>query len=170
MLRKTPVKNEIYKTEIYLKHKKLIYKLAFDSLNAVQLDLDDLIYEFNVIFCKAIQKYHPSKGCFSTFLYKCCKSHLYNIIRIQQEPKRNGNIINDTDYLDTQGINTEDKIILFDNFVKSKNPVIQCITGIISTYKLPDEKFRIWLKSILRTYGFKHKDIKKAFKILRKLY
>lgn len=171
MIRQTPIKNKIYKTEVYKKHKKLIYKLAHDSVSAVELDYDDLVSELNLVFCKCIRYYIPSKGCFSTFLYKCCKTHIANIIRIQNEPKRNK-----TDILDipinyiAHPITTEDRYIILNNFINNKNKIIQMIAGIIGTYKLPNTNIKNWIQSVLKSYGYKQIEIKKAFQIIKTLY
>lgn len=172
MIRSTPIKDEYYKTDIYLKHQKLINKLAHRYMNSINLDFEDCVSEFNFIFCKAIRKYKPGKGyCFSTYLYTCCQNRVYSIIKLNSDPKRNqeGKIeLNDFYYLNE--FTPEDKVIIFDSFSNHSNPVIKSITSIVSTYKLPNKAIKTWLKDILRTYGFSYPEISKAFKIIKTLY
>lgn len=169
MKRQTPIKDEIYKTDIYLKHQKLIYKLAHQYMNKVNLDFDDILSEFHIIFCTCVQKYIPSKGnCFSTYLYCCCRNRIYSLIKINNDPKRNQKLIIEVESIDELG--EEPDFIIFDNFINNKNPVIRSVMDILSTYKLPNKAIKTWLKSILKTYGYNYTEILKAFRIIKTLY
>jgi RNA polymerase sigma factor (sigma-70 family) len=63
-------------------HQKLIFSRAHSFHRTTGVDYDDLVSEGYLIFCMAYRKFDPARGGkFSTFLYHCLNSKLYNYVR-----------------------------------------------------------------------------------------
>lgn len=60
--------------DLFLKHEKLIYSLAWSYAPMLRMRVDDLISLGRAEFWEVVSKYKPSRGKFSTFLYECIKN------------------------------------------------------------------------------------------------
>ena len=151
---------------LYEQYKKLLYSISWYWTKRTSMEFEDLLAEFNLVFCEALIQYDPKQTKFSTFLTHCCNNRMFNNIKKYNCKKR----LNEQIGFELDPVSEytpEDQFLIFDSFVNNENEVIQSIAGIISTYKLPKHDFRRWLIQILKSYGFKWLEILEAFKLLK---
>ncbi len=74
------------KNENYLNYKNLIYKIAWQKKKKNPLiEIDDLISEGNIIYCKCLKNYNNLNVKFSTYLYSCLNHGLKNFIKEERK-------------------------------------------------------------------------------------
>lgn len=162
--------DEMTKTMMYRDHEKLIYSMAWKFNKSTGIDIDELISEFNLVFCESFKRFDPESGNkFSTYFCGNCRHRLGNMLVALSRQKRKFEILVDNDP-DQASYHPEDSVIIYDNLVNSPNPVINSIISIVSIYSLPKYGFKIWLRGLLREFGHPSKDISDTFRILKSLY
>ena len=158
------------KDAFYRDHQKLIFKMAWIFHFKTGIEVEELISEFNIVFCEAFDEYDPdSKIKFSSFLCNCCSNRIKNILKKLSRKKRKMEILTDLEIYITSH-DPMDSIILFDNFVNNENPIVKEVAKIVSTCQLPKTDFRRWLKGILQSQGYPMPAVLEAFKILQTIY
>lgn len=65
----------------YEKYKRLIISKASKWSYCISMDIDDLISEGNIVFCKCLKTYKSSKSSFSTYLYRGLDYHYKNLAK-----------------------------------------------------------------------------------------
>lgn len=162
--------DQMEKTDMYKAHEKLVYSMAWRFSTKTGIDIEELISEFNLVFCESFEAFEPSKGVkFSLFFCGNCRRRLCNLLTAMKRKKRKNEVLFST-LPEVISHDPVDSVILYDNFVNSKNPVISSIVSIVSIYALPKKGFRKWLRGILHEFGHTSKDIADAFRTLRSLY
>jgi len=161
----------VMKTEWYENHKKLIYKMAWIFSLKTSLETDELISEFNIVFCIAYNKFNPDKQVnFGTFLSACCANKARSLIKQSNTLKRKMvEAVPEIDRVDFSQHDPTDSLIIYDNFVNNPNPVIQKIARIVSIYTLPKKRLKPWLRDILLK-SFDMPEVLEAFNKLYTLY
>jgi RNA polymerase sigma factor (sigma-70 family) len=163
-------KNESPLDTLYKMNQKLIFKMAWTFSRKTGMEIDELISEFNIVFCEALHAFDSEGSAeFSTYLYACCGKRITNIYRKKKRKKRECIVYTDSTLYAVSPDPTE-AIILMDNFINNENEVIRAIAAIVGVYKLPKTNFRRWLKDILKSFGFKAAEIVEAFKILKTIH
>ena len=154
------------KTEMYKQHQKLVYYMAHKFSEKTGMEVDELISEFNLVFCESFEAYNPEHGVkFSNFFCGNCARRVYSKLTALSRDKRKYEVL--MDYTpEVPSHDPEDSVILYDNFINTTNPVIKSITDIVSTCTIPKKGFRLWLKKQLRNFGHPTKDITEAFQTL----
>jgi len=68
----------------YGNYRKLILSRAWAWQQKTGWELEDLEAEGNMIFCKAVQTYDPSKSSFGTYLYNSLQMHFGNLVNLSR--------------------------------------------------------------------------------------
>jgi DNA-directed RNA polymerase specialized sigma subunit len=68
----------------YGDYKNLILSRAWAWQQRTGWELEELEAEGNVVFCKAVQTYDPSKSSFSTYLYNALQMHFGNMVTLSR--------------------------------------------------------------------------------------
>lgn len=162
--------DKMVKTKLYNDHKKLIYSMAWKFSKSTGIPVDELVSEFNLYFCYSFDNYDPEKHAkFSSFFCGNCKRQVCSLLKDMKRNKRQNEVLVDV-IPETLSHNPEDSIILYDNFINTKNPVVESIVSIVGTYSLPKKGFKKWLRGILHEFGHQSKEISETFRTLQSLY
>jgi len=71
----------------YSDYKNLIYKLAWKWAKKGGWDVKELISEGNLVFCKILRTFDPSRSCFSTYLTISINGHFSNLTKGEWKPE-----------------------------------------------------------------------------------
>lgn len=72
----------------YEDYQRLITSRALVWSKRTGWDFQELMSEGNLIYVRIIQKFDPTKSCFSTFLYNGLQIHFGNLTRMKWRPER----------------------------------------------------------------------------------
>jgi len=157
-------------TDLYYDYEKFIKKLANTFSRRTGFEVEELIAEFNLVFCEVVNKYDSSKSeNFKNFLFTCCKYKLNSLI-IKKYALKRTNIYFTGEPINIHTYPLSESIMVYDNFVNNPNPIIQKIARIIAIYSAPSKGLRPWLRKILKRYHYKPVEISEAFNQLHSIY
>lgn len=154
----------------YKDYQKLVYKMAWKMSKRTGMDVQEFISEFNLVYVESDQHFDEEMRVpFSSYLCGNIMRRFSNIM-IHQSRLKNINMIAMDELPHALCYDLMDSILIRDSFFQSDDPVIFSIAELICGNTLPDGSLKIWLRKKLSEKGFLHKEITKAFSILRETF
>jgi RNA polymerase sigma factor (sigma-70 family) len=152
-------------------HQRLIFARAASFHRTTGVDYDDLVAEGYLTFCLAYRKFNPDRGVrFSTFLYHCLNTRLYNYVRDVYRAKVDTVELHPNIASCTQGELTiklaslsKEALYAVDVLLYGPVKVLQ-LTGTESIVRI-----RTALKLHLRGQGWKRREIIRVFREIQRI-
>ncbi len=166
MIRRRPPRKQIKKHAEYQYnlHANILHKIAWSFTRSHNLEFEEILGELRVIFMECIKNYKPGTK-FSTYLYRSCENKCKNYVRNLgiNKNKRLEVALNE--------VTEEDRVILIDQLTNNPDEIVNEITKIVRTQKLPkgSRLFYGWLDKKLNKLGYKYSDIWNSFKTYKQI-
>jgi len=161
-------------SEHYEKYVNLIRKAVWDRVNGHGLEFDDLMGWGNIAYCEALRTYDPEKGAFSTHLTNWLKYELGRAVQAAYGYRNNTTGLDEANQV--PDAHNPEREFAFGLAMASLRPEArQVVDMVINTplefCDLTKRSVKITMggiRSYLKSMGWGHRQIERAFTEVRK--
>lgn len=159
--------------EVYESNKKLLYKISWRFHQSTGYDIEEFMAEANLAFVQCYNRYDPSKGAFTTFVYTHVRNHLLNVIKNLNKTYFNHSSDEGRDYEDSAGFaNMIERRRDIHLQISSCGQVAQYVLDFVikKSESLEHEDLSIGtVKRYLYNKGFSHQQINKGVNEIKEI-